>query len=249
MQHPYRIKSANEKTSMLEAPRGTSSRPSIICTNQPTNSSSTSPRISQKGAVIPLYCANTHMVLSSCPAPSFIGTPLYWDRNDHAEHIACVGLSVYLEGLSAVPYFAANSVGGLIKGKNGKKERNRVSRPCFVPWCKPGSLYPWLPRTTVRPLYKVIIAVWLGTSTRLPFNPPQLFVSYNRNTIHLWGKGDRGALQGPIISVGDRMWSCKKIAAAAMALRAACSGIINKNAHTLYNTQCGRNLWLEGCGY
>ena len=41
------------------------------------------------------------------------------------------------------------------------------------------------------------------------------------------GERRQGALLGPIISVGDRMWSCVKIAAAAMALWAACSEIIN----------------------
>ena len=35
---------------------------------------------------------------------------------------AYVGLSAYLEGPGASPCFAANNVGGLIKGKNGKKD-------------------------------------------------------------------------------------------------------------------------------
>ena len=133
---------------------------------QPTLSSSTSPKIGLKSVVIPLYCANTwsfrpvlHRALS--------GHRFIWDRNDHAEHAAYVGLSAYLEGPGAAPCFAANSVGGLIKGINGKKEPNRISSPCFVAWCKPGLLYPWLPRTTIRSLHKVIATVWLG-------NPPQL---------------------------------------------------------------------------
>ena len=53
--------------------------------HQPTNSSSSAPKIGRSVAVILLYSADIHMIVSSCPAPSLI--------NGHVEHAACV---VYL---------------------------------------------------------------------------------------------------------------------------------------------------------
>ena len=43
----------------------------------------------------------------------------------------------------------------------------------------------------------------------------------------VWGEGDRGALLGSSRSIWDRIWLFVKATAAAMALRAACSGISN----------------------
>ena len=177
MQHPDRI-TLNEKTTTSKVLPVFETHPknliqTVSLLHQPTNSSSSSPNIGQSGAVTPLYSANTHglFVLSRTePYKRSCGT-----------RCLC-GFICLPQKAGRCTKLRRQQPQWFDKRQKWQKERNRISGPCFAARCKPGLLYLWLPRTTVRPLHN-IIAIGLGNSTRLPLNPASALVAYNRKTI------------------------------------------------------------------